>query len=34
MGSVTKYLTPYSTLLVGVLIGVFVYPKVRAMIGG
>lgn len=29
----TSYLKPWSTLGVGVLIGIFVYPKVKAMVG-
>ena len=28
-----SYLKPYTTLAVGVVIGMFVVPKVRAMVG-
>lgn len=28
-----KYLKPYTTLAVGIVVGMFVVPKVRAVIG-
>lgn len=31
--NVTRYLKPWSTLLVGVVLGVVVYPRVRSKIG-
>lgn len=33
MGSVTQYFKPWTTLIIGVILGVVVYPKVKSKIG-